>query len=477
MAESFNPYRDWLGLADGQRPATHYGLLGLEPLEDDAAEIRSAIMRLLAKLGGIRPGSRMPEWQEIIQEISIATDCLTNGEAKAAYDAQLRGSPDAAESAPRGVPVAPPPVFGHPEGIPPAAGEIKATRDEQGLTIKFTAAVRPATGAPPIATPPAATPGRSALSVAAAEAAERSAQPPIDTAGDRPPAGEGSFDGPSPPKVSTWPQDFGNEVPELEYSPNYRRRPKQASITANLAIRALLLTVAVLATLIGLAMYMRHADHVSVARVQHPKLVKVAKPADAPSQPSDPAPEKPAAVQPPPKAKAESLQPILAEVVAALAKRDILGARGIMAEARANAESPDDQKTLIKYQKLSADVEGFWRIVGDRVSKFKPSEEVPLGKTRIIVVESGDGRFSVKYGSRIFRFTAQTMPSWLAIALVDSNLGGDGPSKELYGAFLAVDPEGDRSRARALWSEAASAGIQIDQLLPSLDSLPSAQKQ
>jgi hypothetical protein len=313
--------------------------------------------------------------------------------------------------------------------------------------------------------------------MAADGAAERSAQPPIDTAGQPPPARDGSFDGPSPPQVSTWPQDLGNEVPELEYSPRYRHRPKQASITANLAIRALLLTVVVLTTLIGLALYLRRADHVSTARVQHPKPVTVAEPADAPSQPSGPAPEKPAAVQPLPKAKSESLQPILAEVVAALAKRDIPAARGIMAEARANAESPDDQKTLIKYQKLSADVEGFWRIVGDRLRKFKPSEEVPLGKTRIIVVESRDGRFSIKYGSKIFRFTAQTTPSWLAIALVDSNPGGDGPSKELYGAFLAVDPEGDRSRARALWSEAAIAGIQIDQLLPSLDSLPSAQKQ
>jgi hypothetical protein len=44
----------------------------------------------------------------------------------------------------------------------------------------------------------------------------------------------------------------------------------------------------------------------------------------------------------------------------------------------------------------------------------------------------------------------------------------------MYGAFLAVDPDGDRTRARSLWSEAAKMGVNIDQLLPSLDSLPTA---
>ena len=171
------------------------------------------------------------------------------------------------------------------------------------------------------------------------------------------------------------------------------------------------------------------------------------------------------------------MQENLTDVVGALAARDIPTAEALVAEARSNASSPDDQKTVDKYEKLSQDVGEFWRIMADRVSKFRPQEEVALGKTRIIVVEAQGGRFSFKYGRKIFNGTIETMPSWLVIVLADGSMTSDGRSKELYGAFLAVDPEGDRTRAGALWSEAAVAGIPIEESLPALDSLPVAQKQ
>jgi hypothetical protein len=254
--------------------------------------------------------------------------------------------------------------------------------------------------------------------------------------------------------------------------------PRQTSTMAGLAIKlllSLLLVVVVLAALIGFVMYQRYTKNRSIARVQQPEPAKAAEPPDELSRLTIGDTGKPTTEEL--RQKTANLQTSLAYLVAAMAKRDIPGAEFLVAQARANAHSPNDQKTVDKYEKLSQDVREFWRIIKDRVSKFKPSEEVTLGKTRVIVVEAQDGRFSIKYGSKIFNYTVETMPTWLVTAMADSSLTRDSASKEFYGAFLAVDPEGDRSRARALWSEAANTGVKIDQLLPSLDSLPPTQKQ
>ena len=119
-------------------------------------------------------------------------------------------------------------------------------------------------------------------------------------------------------------------------------------------------------------------------------------------------------------------------------------------------------------------MQDFWRVVGDRVKKFRPAEEVPLGKTRIIVLEAEDGKFSVKAGRRIINCSIETIPVWLVNALIEGMPANDRPSKKAYAAFLALDPEGDRARAKELWSGLASTDNTVESLLALLDSLPLA---
>ena len=45
MQASFNPYREWLDVADGQPPGNFYALFGLEPFENDATAIAVAVGR------------------------------------------------------------------------------------------------------------------------------------------------------------------------------------------------------------------------------------------------------------------------------------------------------------------------------------------------------------------------------------------------------------------------------------------------
>lgn len=490
VAESFNPYRDWLGFASGQRPATHYDWFGLNPLESDAEKIHRAIAQLLAKVRGIRPGNRTPAWREIIEEISIAKACLTDPAAKAAYDAQLHG---AAGAASRDAAVAPRPASPQAKGAAPraATGKTGAPVTQAAQTGSSphppppVPLERPAAPAnQPTATfPPAAIPVP--LSVPPSSPQPSAGQPPpapIPLQGRTAPlpvdpsqVGQAR---PAQPGVAVYPPEYAPApdaypapatVPLVRVTkPNARLRRRKTSL-ARRTIQWLLSLLVLLAIVIGFFQYQRHLNDRSLARVRPPEPKAVTKRLPAPDPAVTAAEEL--------RRKKAGMQQNLTDLVAALAARDLPAAEALVAQARANASSPDDQKTVDKYEKLSKNVGEFWRIIADRVSKFRPQEEVALGKTRIFVVEVQDGRFSFKYGRKIFNSTIETMPSWLVIALADSDLTSDGPSKELYGAFLAVDPEGDRARARALWSEAASAGITIDESLPSLDSLPAAQEQ
>jgi hypothetical protein len=557
VADSFNPYRDWLGLANGQRPATYYGLFGLKPLENDAAKIRKAIVRLVTRLRGIQPGDRTREWQKIIKELSLAKACLTDPAAKAAYDARLRAGRGATGKASREVSVAEPPASPQAEGgtSPAAEGKPQAPAKAQ-QTTKGSKAPAFSKDAPPAAFPPAAgsdasvpalptsgaagqTPGFHGYQLppipsgppgdvgppltAAAQAGNAPAQgnqgyqlppipsgppgnvgPPLAAAAQADNAPAPEYQGYVPPIPDIPLDDFhfpsGDAVPagdvepdaaansaddmpfdfdpqadqyaipaDVFWDPNAEEAPQRTWTLAGVTIACLLLLVVVLGGLTGFVLYQRYNANLSLARARQPKPVKVAKPVPGVPRPAAPDPGQVAAELAQKKA---SLQKNLTELVAALAKRDLAAAQALVAQARANALSPDDQKTVAKYEKLSDDVREFWRILGARVRKFQPSEEVSLGKTRIVVVEAQEGRFSFRYGSKILSYTLETLPTWLVTALADANLADDGPSKELYGAFLALDPEGDRARAQALWAEAAQRGIPVDQLLPPLDTLP-----
>jgi hypothetical protein len=445
VADSFNPYRDWLGLADGQRPTTYYGLFGLKPLEGDAEQIRVAVVRTMAKVRDILPGNRMREWQLLLNELSTAKTCLTDPAAKAAYDAQLRE----ALSRPKQ----------HPQGSA-ARSPAAPRRPTSGDSGKRQA-------------PSAAQPSRGA-------AAPPPVAPPV--VGRAP----GHVDGGSAVQTDNWSQaGDGEEYPDytlpVSDAPAETGQSRGSSArrgrrrTTSLVGPAIALLVIVVAGLAGVYVYLEFnkpfAPSRSPAKVAKKTERATVRKAEADSDESKPDGTSSLSPRPEP----ATLQKSLAEVLAALVKRDLPGARTALTDAAASARSPEEEKSVAKYKKLCDDVEQFLRVVGTRVSKFRAKEEITLGKTRILVVEAGDGRFSFKVGSKVRVCTPETIPGWLAIALVDDMPAGEGPSKEIYGAFLAIDPDGDRARAKTLWAEAAKGGAKIEELLPAIDSLPPAQ--
>ena len=89
MAESFNPYREWLGLDATATPPNHYELLELPPGESDLTKISAAADRAMARVRRVRPGAHAGEWGRLLDRIEAVKVCLLDPAAKAAYDQEL----------------------------------------------------------------------------------------------------------------------------------------------------------------------------------------------------------------------------------------------------------------------------------------------------------------------------------------------------------------------------------------------------
>jgi hypothetical protein len=111
MANAFDPYRDWLGIAPGERPLDHYRLLGLPKFESDAERIAAAADERMALVRSFQVGPRKVHTQRLLNELSAARICLLSPTSRAAYDAALRGAgiPPAYFQAAEAPPIQPPP--------------------------------------------------------------------------------------------------------------------------------------------------------------------------------------------------------------------------------------------------------------------------------------------------------------------------------------------------------------------------------
>ncbi len=90
MHDSFNPYREWLGIGGAEDHPNHYKLLGLSELESDSATISAAAERRIAEVFQLQAAPRLALWQRILSELAEAKSTLCNPAEKIKYDALLR---------------------------------------------------------------------------------------------------------------------------------------------------------------------------------------------------------------------------------------------------------------------------------------------------------------------------------------------------------------------------------------------------
>ena len=75
VADTFDPYFEWLGIEGGRRPPDHYRLLGLKQFESDPELIARAADAALAKVRRVRPGAHLAEWSQLLDRISLTKAC------------------------------------------------------------------------------------------------------------------------------------------------------------------------------------------------------------------------------------------------------------------------------------------------------------------------------------------------------------------------------------------------------------------
>jgi len=92
MANDFDPYHRWLGIAPDQRPPDHYQLLGIPRFESDVEVIAGAADRQMAHVRSFQSGKHVGATQRLLNELAAARVCLLSPEQKAKYDTQLRAA-------------------------------------------------------------------------------------------------------------------------------------------------------------------------------------------------------------------------------------------------------------------------------------------------------------------------------------------------------------------------------------------------
>lgn len=125
MAEEFDAYHKWLGIAPKDQPPHHYRLLGIDLFEADGDVIASAADQRMAHIRSFQAGRHSALSQKILNQIAAARVCLLDPKKKAAYDQQLRQQLSPREVAPAAVssPAAPAP--------PGPSPTPKATSDDE----------------------------------------------------------------------------------------------------------------------------------------------------------------------------------------------------------------------------------------------------------------------------------------------------------------------------------------------------------
>jgi len=442
LADSFDPYREWLGLSAGPRPPDHYTLLDIDRFEDDAAVISRAADVQMAKIRKVRPGARLRDWGRLLDQIGAVKVCLSDPASKAAYDGSLPSGPATTAARPS------------PAAAPNAASAKQAAMDPN--------APRPADPmAPPQASPsagssatPSATgsqPGatgrlRRLLILGAGAAVLVILAVAIFALSDR----NGGSEPPrvvhesESPQFGSQPVETRSESAEVEPEPPLEPRPPAAPPKPPTT---------------------RVGDPPSRPREANPQ------PIPQPQGERQPVPPRP---RPPVDgAKSAAFDRAVGDARAAMSRRDLAAAETHLRAVERNAQTPAHNAQLARLKTMLHNLREFWSGIRTGVAALEPAAELPAHNTRIAVVEADRRHMVYRYAGRNYEFLVEDLPAPIVLAVADDWFDKQRPSTAvLLGTFLAVDPNGDPRQARKLWQQATGQGIDCRSLMPELDHSP-----
>lgn len=104
------------------------------------------------------------------------------------------------------------------------------------------------------------------------------------------------------------------------------------------------------------------------------------------------------------------------------------------------------------------------------MKRLQPTDELHFDDAIVSVIETGPESVALFIEGSRRNYTLATMPVKLAVEIATFGTDEKSPDAQVFfGAFQAVDPQGDRAAVRKLWASAAASGVDVDELLPFLD--------
>lgn len=422
MSEGFDPYLQWLGIRDPQRPPNHYRLLGLELFESDPDVISNAADRQMAHVRTFHTGRHAADSQRILNELAAAKVCLLNPNKKSAYDAQLRAELAAAASA---------------AGAEPVQADRTVTADTRRAVL-WLAISGLVAGLVVLAVVGSVSLGLFGLGPQGRQQAERAAPSEAPTPAEAKPspvsresASESVQGRPSEPGTPT-----GGTVP-----------PKPAGTAKPVP---------------------PPPPPVGPPSPTAPPQLPSSSPAKVPGQGSEmpgrgpqPGPQPQSKVVVEPKVSAEPLPPVsqsIEAVRAAMKRRDLAAAKRHfeLAEKAAQASPyPKDQHELDRLRDVFVPWLAFWDAVQKAMQGAKVGETLQAGVQTAEIVRAEPERLGLRIAGAERFYGLQDLPAPLALALAERSLPA-GPILDFAKiAFFVVDPQGDVDRAVELWNKTA----------------------
>ncbi len=141
-------------------------------------------------------------------------------------------------------------------------------------------------------------------------------------------------------------------------------------------------------------------------------------------------------------------------------------ARQHLAQAAELAGDSPQRETVERLDALADQLERFLLAVRAGWMKFSVAEELPIGGEFMSIVEVEPEKIMLRSAGSQREYTAATLPAPIALTFARAGINEQSaPAKVMFGAFLVVDPQGNRAQARQLWQSAAAGGESVDKLL------------
>ncbi len=148
---------------------------------------------------------------------------------------------------------------------------------------------------------------------------------------------------------------------------------------------------------------------------------------------------------------------------------DVEDAKQKLAKAQPLIRTPQDQAEWERLDALAEYMGDFLEWAGKAMGTLQSMEQITIAGEHIGVVESGQGHLVLRRSGKNVTYSVDSIDPVLADFLIGKQVEKSADNRVLYGTYLAMNPEGDRAKARKLWEEADALGFDTKFLLPELD--------